>query len=163
MSLYDYFTRTNEARQFLVNSNTAANEAVNFNCKQYPLRSQWATSILLAVHDVDRGAYEHFTHKEKTRVAWGRAAQRDVTTTVRFFSKAFPGRPFKEAACELRRNTRWNWLSLNAKIFPRKLQLEPKFEDSRKYSPAKILRYTVVHCIVPTHRGRHINVHITSE
>ena len=58
MSLYDYFTRTNEDSSLStiipVSTIVAANEVVNVNCKQYPLRSQWATRILLAVHDVER-------------------------------------------------------------------------------------------------------------
>ena len=38
-----------------------------------------------------RGAYEHFTPKEKARIG-KRAAEHGVTATLRFFSKAFPGR-----------------------------------------------------------------------
>ena len=44
-----------------------------------------------------RGAYEHFTPKEKARIG-KRAAEHGVTATVRFFSKAFPGRPLKESS-----------------------------------------------------------------
>ena len=43
-----------------------------------------------------RGAYEHFTPKEKARIG-KRAAEHGVTATLRFFSKAFPGRPLKES------------------------------------------------------------------
>jgi len=43
-----------------------------------------------------RGAYEHFTPKKKARIG-KRAAEHGITATLRFFSKAFPGRPLKES------------------------------------------------------------------
>ena len=46
-----------------------------------------------------RGAYEHFTPKGKAHIG-KMAAEHSVTVTVRFFFKAFPGRPLKESSMQ---------------------------------------------------------------
>ena len=72
----------------------AANEAV-----KKVLDSNTDPSEKDAACSSRRGAYEHFTPKEKARIG-KRAAKHGVTATLRFFSKAFPGRPLKESSVQ---------------------------------------------------------------
>ena len=96
MTLYRHFERddsvlpkTHGSLSTVVPASTiaAANEAV-----KKVLDSDVGPSEKDAACSSRRGAYEHFTPKEKASIG-KREAEHGVTATLRFFSKAFPGRP----------------------------------------------------------------------
>ena len=72
---------------------TAANEAVKKVIAVDAGKEEKGTAC--SSHG-QRGAYEHFTPKEKAHVG-KRASEHGVTATVRFFTKSFSGHPLKES------------------------------------------------------------------